>query len=156
MNIIGGIYRRCFTSQAQILSKPLQRLYSRNISGHTRNFPITVASGLQLRWTLLSQAPSSRKSASSYSPKTIRPSLGSSGTSLPRPHSIFGELTEDLHVLRSSFTLLRSPLGVRVPSTSRPKVVSPTDMWQDIYTAQQAGHPYAYLYIRILDQTAGA
>ena len=120
------IYRRRFTSQVQILSKPLQRLYSRNIPGHTRNFSITVASGLQLRWALLSQAPSSRKSASLYSPKTIRPSLASSGTSPPRPHSIFGELTEDLHVLRSSFALLRSPLGVRVPSTSRPKVVSPT------------------------------
>jgi len=34
----------------------VQRSYSQNIPGRTRNFPITIVSGLQLRWAPLTQA----------------------------------------------------------------------------------------------------
>ena len=37
-------------------SAPLQRSYSQNIPGCTRNFPTTAVSGLQLRWAPLLQA----------------------------------------------------------------------------------------------------
>jgi len=70
--------------------------------------------------------PSLRQSPSSHSPKTFRPSLVSTGASPVHLHDIFGQTTEDHHVLRSSFASTHAPLGLRVPSAPRPKVVSPT------------------------------
>jgi len=70
--------------------------------------------------------PSSLQTPSSYSPKTLHPLLSSIGASKTHPCCVFGQTTEDLHVLRSSLASTREPLGLRVPSVSRPKVVSPT------------------------------
>ena len=49
---IGGVS----PSKCNYYSKPLQQSYPRNIPRRTCNFPITVVSGLQLRWAPLPQA----------------------------------------------------------------------------------------------------
>ena len=49
---IGGVS----PSKCKYYSEPLQQSYTRNILGLTRNFPVTTASGLQLRRTPLFRA----------------------------------------------------------------------------------------------------
>ena len=55
MNIIRVFIGGVSPSKCNYYSTSLQWSYSHNISGHTRNFPITVVSGLQLRWAPLLQ-----------------------------------------------------------------------------------------------------
>jgi hypothetical protein len=47
--------------------------------------------------------------------------LDSSSASLVYPHSAFGQTTEGLQILRSSFTSRHVPLNLRVPSASSPR-----------------------------------
>ena len=66
--------------------------------------------------------PSSRQPTLSYSPKTFFPSLDSTSASPVHPHCVFGQTTEDHHILRSSFASLHVPLGPHIPSASSLRV----------------------------------
>jgi len=132
---------------------PLQRLYSQNIPGRIRNFLITIMSGLQLRWAPLPQAVF----FASILLVVLLKDVPSSAAGL---RIIFGRPAEGPGVLRSPFALmlvlshlrvssvawpkssegwhyLRSALapahvraGLRAPSATGPKVVSPTGRLQ--------------------------
>ena len=127
----------------------VQRSYSQNIPGRTRNFPITIVSGLQLRWAPLTQAVFFASTLLFTHLRDVpyfkdglrlifgRPAEGPSVLRSPfalmlvlshlRVSSVAcPKSSEGWHYLRSALAPAHVRSGLRAPSATGPKVVSPT------------------------------
>ena len=103
------IYRCVSPPKCNYYPMSLQRSYFQNISGRTRNFPITVVSGLQLRWAPLPQAVF----FASILLVALLKDVPSSADGLP---SIFGRPAEGPGVLHSLFSSIIVLSRLRVSS----------------------------------------
>ena len=92
----------------------LQWSYSQNIPGRTRNFPITIVSGLQLRWAPLPQAVF-------FASTLLVAHLRDVPYSEDGLRLIFGRPAEGPSVLRSPFALMLVLSHLRMSSASWPK-----------------------------------
>ena len=90
MNITGIFIGGVSPSKCNFYSTSLQRLYFQNIPGRTCNFPITVVSGLQLRWALLLQAAFFATITLAAVSEDIPSFAGQHNASLVRPRGAFG------------------------------------------------------------------